>query len=462
MDIFCSIIVIACLLWSLYSMVLIASESRKQGTHPQLNNDDDPISDISRNGTSAEKNLLYTGANIDSKDFEGLTPLIRAIIVGNGSLVKALLAAGASINATSDQGWTPILTATIREQTAIMKQLLDQGANVDEKFDGMTLLDHALAKDSVEMILVLLAAGAHMSEKTKSYAQIRGNASVLALIEQARLDNLRGKKMNESNILDSMNQSLAGLIGLDALSKRLAIDLKDFLSGSESVGRLFYGNAGSGKTEFAQRLSGLREGYPGLSNIGLKCEYISGVDGIIEIKSLVDKLPSLSVVFVDEADKCLDAKAGMVSDAQATQLHHAIVTHFGRKQIYWCFIGTFSSMRNAGSSSHIDSKTLEATVGRELSSRLDFADWRFPDWTIETLLRAVKVNSARRGLIYEDDALLVLAQYCLETGGAVRAFDNIDKAMHRQFRMSESSVDQNTITQGLAKEYIRRMTREAA
>lgn len=238
---------------------------------------------------------------------------------------------------------------------------------------------------------------------------------------------------SEADVLRAIEKSLFGLVGLERMKPLLAMDIFEFLTARQSRGRVFWGPPGVGKTELAQRLAGLREGFPGLSLGAGQARYISGVDGKLEVKEIVDSLPALSVLFVDEADKCLDPKTGMVSPAEATQVRHAIITHFQRKPILWVFLGVFSEMREEGA---ITDEALRTHFGPELAHRLDYADWGFPSWTLENLLKAVNGASSRRRLRYEDDAALVLAQYCIRTGGGVRAFDNLEAAIIRHARTS--------------------------
>jgi len=94
-----------------------------------------------------------------------------------------------------------------------------------------------------------------------------------------------------------------------------------------------------------------------------KVVYTSGVDGKLDLRAIVDQLPAKSVLLIDEADKALLTEAMMVNKAEAVQLHHAIVTHFGRKPIFWAFIGTFSAIR---SGQKLTYSALEKTLGTEL------------------------------------------------------------------------------------------------
>jgi hypothetical protein len=244
---------------------------------------------------------------------------------------------------------------------------------------------------------------------------------------------VNSESVSEADILNAIDKSLMGLVGLEKFKTLLAMDIHEFLKVRQSRGRVFWGVSGVGKTEVAQRLSGLREGFPPIS-IGLgQVKYISGVDGKLEISELVDELSPFSLLFIDEADKCFDSKAGMVNFAEATQIRHSILTHFQRKPILWVFLGVFAQMQSNG---RLTDETLRVSFGDELAHRLDYADWEFPYWTLENLLKAISVASSRRKLQYDDDAALLLAQYCISTGGGVRAFDNLESAISRYIRTS--------------------------
>ncbi|MCX8506119.1 MAG: AAA family ATPase, partial [Alphaproteobacteria bacterium] len=237
----------------------------------------------------------------------------------------------------------------------------------------------------------------------------------------------------EKRIAKNLNQSLDGMVGLEKLKNYMAMDVAEFINGHQSMGRLYWGRPGVGKTELAQRLAGLREGFPALDlGNGGEVTYISGVDGKLEIRNLVDNMPPKSIVFIDEADKCLDPEAGMVTTSEATQIRQAIITHYQRKPIFWVFIGVYANMRN--DQGGINDDIIRKNFGDELAHRLDYSDWNFPDWTLENLLKAVNDISSRRRLKYDPEAALALSEYCLKSGGGVRAFDNLETAILRHIR----------------------------
>jgi len=57
------------------------------------------------------QDLLEKGANVDSKDEHGDTPLLRAFLYGHSEVTKVLIANGADVNAQNKLGTTPLLIA---------------------------------------------------------------------------------------------------------------------------------------------------------------------------------------------------------------------------------------------------------------------------------------------------------------------------------------------------------------
>jgi ankyrin repeat protein len=445
--------------------------------------------------------LLRAGAPVDDTDFEGKTALMIASWTSSRPALDALLAHGADVNKVCSKGRTPLHWACCgvidvsiagkkqsmwkpardNQVLLVVERLLAAGNQIDAKTeDGRSPFLMAAFWGYPAVVQLLADRGANcrlapaMLHDLELFASDAANQTSKEIAEaiQASVNAAKGlqrqfrielgrssAESNASKIKSTLSASLYGLVGIDELMLRLEFDLGDFFSGNQSMGRLLHGDSGTGKSEIAQRLSGLREGLPGLAEAGISCGYISGVDGKFEVRKLVEEVQAHSVVFIDEADKCLDPKAGMVSEAEATQLQHAIVTHFSRKPIYWCFVGTFAATRNAAGG-ELSMAVLDATLGRELASRLDFADWCLPKWTLENLLRAVKSLVAKRGLQYEDDALLTIAEHCLASGGAVRAFENIDRALDREAKIRNDMS--KAVTRAQAQGYLDKLTRRAA
>ncbi len=108
--------------------------------------------------------LLKRGANPNQTDWEGNTPLMRAIRRGQdevgGEMLKALLKAGADPNFkdSSEYGWTPLIWAADLKEPEMVKTLLASGARVNAtNSEGLTALHFA---GDAEVARLLIAAGA--------------------------------------------------------------------------------------------------------------------------------------------------------------------------------------------------------------------------------------------------------------------------------------------------------------
>jgi uncharacterized protein len=141
--------------------------------------------------------LIAGGAEANSHDSYGATPLMNAAHLGDIEMVKALIAAGADVNATDDLGWTalhkavynsdldkgfsdvvselasagcdvnakiaygirPLMLAAGYGEAAVCQALLDSGADVLARNDGgLTALMMVKDKFYVEVINLLHAA----------------------------------------------------------------------------------------------------------------------------------------------------------------------------------------------------------------------------------------------------------------------------------------------------------------
>ncbi len=93
------------------------------------------------------------------------TPLIMACsghTPAQVEIVTQLLKAGADANlAMPDSGWTPLMAAASMDRIDLVSLLLEAGANADAKTsNGSTALAHACGLQSVESVDALLRAGA--------------------------------------------------------------------------------------------------------------------------------------------------------------------------------------------------------------------------------------------------------------------------------------------------------------
>ncbi len=142
--------------------------------------------------------LIKDGANIEKKDEDGYTALIKASQRGRVEIVKALIESGAKVNEKDNYDNTALMSA---ECTEIVKLLLDNGAKVDEKNNnGETALKRASLRGNVEVVKALLDAGAKVDEKDNKegdtaliWASLRGDVEVVKSLIDA------GAKVDEKN-----------------------------------------------------------------------------------------------------------------------------------------------------------------------------------------------------------------------------------------------------------------------
>jgi hypothetical protein len=129
------------------------------------------------------KLLLEAGANIESKDNNGQTPLWWAARSSNVAMVKLLLEAGANIESKDTNGQTPLWWAARNSNVAMVKLLLEAGTNIESKdTSGQTPLWWAARNSNVDMVKLLLEAGANIESKDDN------SQTPLFAIEPTRVD----------------------------------------------------------------------------------------------------------------------------------------------------------------------------------------------------------------------------------------------------------------------------------
>ena len=99
--------------------------------------------------------LLDHGANVNTTDFFGDTPLHRAV---TRNVIALLLERGANINARNRMGETPLHCATGNYEA--VEILLDKGADIEAiTYRGNTLFHEAVLSNNIEVVRLLLSLG---------------------------------------------------------------------------------------------------------------------------------------------------------------------------------------------------------------------------------------------------------------------------------------------------------------
>ena len=78
--------------------------------------------------------LVDNGIEVNIKDKDGNTPLIKACYGNNSAIVRKLLKAGAEVNVKNDKGETPItIVANKHGLSLVLPLLVEAGADINER-----------------------------------------------------------------------------------------------------------------------------------------------------------------------------------------------------------------------------------------------------------------------------------------------------------------------------------------
>ncbi len=144
--------------------------------------------------------LLHHNPDVNLPNKCGWTPLKKAADKNHLETVALLLDAKAAVNQEDDDGYTPLLNAY--NKPSIAKLLIAHGANVNHQAhrDNMTALLWATQENQLEVLQLLIAAGAHDKSRNKrtnrnarDVASIRAGEKNLAPYAQSCLELLEEK-----------------------------------------------------------------------------------------------------------------------------------------------------------------------------------------------------------------------------------------------------------------------------
>lgn len=123
---------------------------------------DDFYTAIRANNLAQLRTMVGNGADVNSKDDRGVTPLMYSAAVGSLDAMQFLIGKGAGVNAQSDSGLTALVLAAT--DLAKVRLLIDRGANVNAatKLGRTALFIASMSDRSADIARLLVAKGANV------------------------------------------------------------------------------------------------------------------------------------------------------------------------------------------------------------------------------------------------------------------------------------------------------------
>ena len=110
------------------------------------------------------KTFIAAGADLEARDNEDRTALMRAAEKGLADVVKILLDAGANVGTKTKFGWTALFIATDTNHVEVVKMLIARGAAPDQSF-RYVFVSHVF-KNNIDMVKALIGEGNNINRRT--------------------------------------------------------------------------------------------------------------------------------------------------------------------------------------------------------------------------------------------------------------------------------------------------------
>lgn len=114
-------------------------------------------------GCAASRGAAPFLVDVDVRDADGSTPLMKAVFIGNRQFAETLIAHGADVNARNAHGSTPLMIAAHAGRNEIARLLIENGADVNARVNGENVaLAIANEQGNDELVRMLEEAGARL------------------------------------------------------------------------------------------------------------------------------------------------------------------------------------------------------------------------------------------------------------------------------------------------------------
>lgn len=197
------------------------------------------------------KELILKGADVNSRNQYGYTPLMIASLRGLREIAEILIAHGAEINAKAELGETALMGAAERGHLEIAEILISKGADINASDQNeRTAISAAATNGKKQMVEFLLAKGANLSGKQK----LLNSAIFGGHLELVKLIVSQGAAINGGNDPDTAPLMEAAGFGRTEIAAFLLSKGADAnTKNSRSLSALMYA-ASKGYTETASLL----------------------------------------------------------------------------------------------------------------------------------------------------------------------------------------------------------------
>jgi len=169
---------------NLLKMLMMAEQPAPVAANAKIEDPDSALIEAAADGNLGRvKRLLGRELNINARDNNGCTALLRATGANHPTIVSTLLTAGANPAVPSDNGMTPLGVAVLGNHRESVRLLLDAQVEVDQRQQlELTPLMLAAAQWNARMVGLLMRAGADVNAADET-----GGTALMAAVQNAQL-----------------------------------------------------------------------------------------------------------------------------------------------------------------------------------------------------------------------------------------------------------------------------------